>query len=47
MREGSEDGEKLINNGCMSSYNESDQGDGTATSQKQVLAFGFYFCFNF
>jgi hypothetical protein len=35
MREGSGDSEKLISDGSMSSYNESDKGSNVATLQEK------------
>jgi len=43
MREGSGDNEKLINDGNMSSYSESDKGGNAVTLQKEALAFNLFF----
>jgi hypothetical protein len=41
MGKGNNDGEKLINNGSRSGYNESDEGSNIITLQKKALAFRF------
>jgi hypothetical protein len=47
MGKGNKDGEKLINNGNTSDYNESDEGNNIITLPKEDLTFRFKFFFFF
>jgi hypothetical protein len=47
MREGSGDSEKLISDGNMNNYSESDKGGNAITLQKEALAFNLFFPFFF
>jgi hypothetical protein len=47
MREGNGDSVKLISNGSMSSYSESDERSNVATLQKEALVFNYLFFCNF